>query len=1322
MDASPPRPSKWSDDAFLNQLRDLSDAAANECARTLPPDQSLAYLFTKMRVDADLPPDVVLPEAFAKFIRDARPSLQLDDLTGAEHEKLKRGQQVFMRHALPCSLILLSKSLQEGYQAPRLGKVLMMSGELESSTYRRVLGVLQMLIQVATPGSFEAKLKSDVLPASDAGLTAIKVRLMHAGLRGIAKGKFPRYTEQYGGEPISIEDMLATLIAFSWLVIDGFRILKLDLSDEDAEAYHFVWRVFARTMGVHPPGQPKSWDWVPTTVAEAREFYEAYSRRHYAPLEENEEGAMLANANLKMLARRMPPLAARIYMTRLLGPKASAALRIKQVPFLYISKAIYYNFPRFWVWLWGMIDKRPDGVAKHDRVTQSILQGLVLVEYEAGIPSYRVPREVNDIGEIVKGTQPGLNFGREQFLTQVFPAELNDIAARREALHLDAGKLRPMAATQPGKQWRPSTERNLIGLALSGGGIRSATFALGAVQALARRNCFKMFDYLSTVSGGGYMGSALSSMLNDKDAGLDGKSFPLDYETGSVEPPAIRHLRNGSNYLTGGGLLSQIRLPMIIVRGLLLNAVLVLPYVMLGAMMTAIVYPWTHSADTIAWLVFGTLALFLTYMISYPAVTWLWGRKRTWDQRNNAEIRQTWTMLLFGSAIVMAMLSGVISDVINAGEAQTRAAIEAEVLTIESTDWWKWAIFAIGAYALIRVGNLAKTAGKLTSRVLLYLLGLAAPAAVFGAYLLLLPAVARSPFLTQETSGRIYDEMMVNTDFAGTGEGVASDVTADSSLKLQRRLVHGVFLRDTTVRRALLAHGVAEIKKGAQLWFRYHDDTSSNIFDIVAIPPDAGDTLRKPFETEEGRDSVTAILDSLAWGLIREGQRPEIDSIERFMDSVVSNPRTQHYKLALNRAGDGAKFADLVRLAGGNEHGELKLIGVSFGSRPRDWWFAGAALLLFTLNGLWVDVNITSPHGFWRDRLSKVFLIRSRWFGRPTPNDALKLSEMGTVNPAVPYHLVNTSLNLTGSRVEDLPGRGSDFFMFSRRFCGSYSTGYCSSQMMEEADKHIDLGTAMAISAAATAPNSGTVTVKPLVFMLTLLNVRLDYWAPNPWYVQASSLVRQLIARVGRPGPGYLIRESIGSLHARGAFVNLSDGGHIENLAVYELLRRRCKLIVSVDAEQDPTMSCASLAKLIRYARIDLGVEIDIDLNPFNLDSVTGMTHRHWTLGTIRYGNGETGHLLYVKSSVTGDEAPYVADYRKRNPAFPQESTADQFFDEAQFESYRALGYHAMSGALKAAGTLDTSEGGGSAEELAAVRDGLGLKTARFTGATTAHS
>jgi hypothetical protein len=279
---------------------------------------------------------------------------------------------------------------------------------------------------------------------------------------------------------------------------------------------------------------------------------------------------------------------------------------------------------------------------------------------------------------------------------------------------------------------------------------------------------------------------------------------------------------------------------------------------------------------------------------------------------------------------------------------------------------------------------------------------------------------------------------------------------------------------------------------------------------------------------------------------------------------------------------------------------------------------------------------------------------------------------------------------------------------------------------MEDADNHINLGTAMAISSAATAPNAGTQTVRPIVFMMTLLNVRLDYWAPNPWYVQASSYLKRLLANAGRPGPRYLLREALGQLHARGAFVNLSDGGHVENLGIYELLRRRCKVIVCADAEQDPTMSCASLNKLIRYARIDLGIEIDINTDPLNLDEKTNFTERHWTIGTIKYGKArkndkgemvgrdETGYLLYVKSSMTGDEAPYVKDYRSRNPAFPQETTADQFFDEAQFESYRALGYHAMNGALKAMMEVDVGDGKhGTPEQLLAIRHALGLNVER---------
>ena len=384
--------------------------------------------------------------------------------------------------------------------------------------------------------------------------------------------------------------------------------------------------------------------------------------------------------------------------------------------------------------------------------------------------------------------------------------------------------------------------------------------------------------------------------------------------------------------------------------------------------------------------------------------------------------------------------------------------------------------------------------------------------------------------------------------------------------------------------------------------------------------------------------------------------------------------------------------------------GLLEVEGMRFGRQSGDWWFAGAAVLFFLLNTLWVDINITSAHGYFRDRLSRVFLIRASWFGKTSSNDQLKLSELASENPSAPYHLINTALNLAGSKVEDLPGRRSDFFMLSKRYVGSYATGYAPTPAVEKLDAQLNLGTAMAISAAAAAPNAGTTTIKPLVFLLTFLNVRLGYWLPNPWYVQATQRIRRLMVRA-RPGPWYLMREALGLLDATSAFVNVSDGGHMENLAIYELLRRRCKLIIVVDAECDPSLTCPSLATVIRYAQIDLGIQIDIDLSAFPARA-DGTSKDHWSVGTIDYGGGETGRLLYVKSSLTGDdEPPYVTDYRRRNVTFPHESTADQFFGEAQFESYRALGFHAMNKALRTVGDAGTTDA--RAAQLEMVRGAL---------------
>jgi hypothetical protein len=168
-----------------------------------------------------------------------------------------------------------------------------------------------------------------------------------------------------------------------------------------------------------------------------------------------------------------------------------------------------------------------------------------------------------------------------------------------------------------------------------------------------------------------------------------------------------------------------------------------------------------------------------------------------------------------------------------------------------------------------------------------------------------------------------------------------------------------------------------------------------------------------------------------------------------------------------------------------------------------------------------------------------------------------------------------------------------------------------------------------------------------------------------------------------------------GLLNERRWFVYLTDGGHIENLGIYELLRRRCCLIIAVDAEADPNMTFNSLVTLQRYARIDMGVRIELPWQEIRAATLTTgaaiassggpgvLTTRagpHCAIGKIYYSSGEEGRLLYVKSSLSGDESDYVVDYKRRYPQFPHETTGDQFFSEEQFEVYRALGFHAMHG------------------------------------------
>lgn len=332
-------------------------------------------------------------------------------------------------------------------------------------------------------------------------------------------------------------------------------------------------------------------------------------------------------------------------------------------------------------------------------------------------------------------------------------------------------------------------------------------------------------------------------------------------------------------------------------------------------------------------------------------------------------------------------------------------------------------------------------------------------------------------------------------------------------------------------------------------------------------------------------------------------------------------------------------------------------------------WLALFTAILAVFYFWFININFTSPHRHYRNKLAEAYLIqpaKNPKPGRPFEK-AVDLKVSGATSSAAPYHLINAALNVPGSTNPAMQGRLTDFFVFSRAFCGSPLTGYRPTTEWEAKDAHLDLGTAMAISGAAAAPQMGLGTKRRLSFWLALLNVRLGYWVRNP--VKSAGIFG------GAPGLWFLLKEMLGSMDEHSPWLYLSDGGHIENLGVYELLRRRCKYIVAIDGEQDGRMTFAALTTLQRLAAIDLGVRIDINLDDLRVNEL-GLSRSHFRLCRIEYPGQQYGYLLYVKLSLTGNEGEFLRRYRLDDPAFPHHSTADQFFTEAQFEAYRSLGEH----------------------------------------------
>jgi hypothetical protein len=343
-----------------------------------------------------------------------------------------------------------------------------------------------------------------------------------------------------------------------------------------------------------------------------------------------------------------------------------------------------------------------------------------------------------------------------------------------------------------------------------------------------------------------------------------------------------------------------------------------------------------------------------------------------------------------------------------------------------------------------------------------------------------------------------------------------------------------------------------------------------------------------------------------------------------------------------------------------------------------------------------LPINNISIHRYYRDRLMETFMPDAqKVFDNSDTRAAILANQTGlheldrdlyleTEKSDLPYHLINTNVILVESKIAKFRGRGGDNFILSPLYSGSNATGWRSTR--EFCDGSITLPSAVAISGAAANPNAGVAghgltTNAAISTLMSIFNLRLGYWAcnPDPTIQPDQSIVPSYYY----PGLWEIFKHS--KMNEKAEFVQLSDGGHFENLALYELVRRRAALIVVCDAGADPQYEFGDLANAIEKARVDFGAEIVITKNmleelipettPAQSDMKYPVAKKSYLVADIKYGNyARDGKLVYIKTTLARNLGADIHGYKRSNPDFPDQTTVDQFFDEVQFEAYRELG------------------------------------------------
>jgi hypothetical protein len=842
-------------------------------------------------------------------------------------------------------------------------------------------------------------------------------------------------------------------------------------------------------------------------------------------------------------------------------------------------------------------------------------------------------------------------------------------------------QIRQIRGLREGKPPEEVNADNKVGIACSGGGIRTATLNLGILEVLREKGILEKTDYLSTVSGGGFVGSWLTASELRHPGWV---KRPPSGSRDSMWDDSIKYLRSYSNYLSPRfGFLSadSWTMFMIWVRNTMLIQTTLAFF--LAAVMLA---PRVTGAALQRYTAFGDERLLLPLALFLFACWHILRNIKDIDTgaaaKDAGQVKVQWLIVV--PVCLFALLAGSelwrFLDKGHQGYGQL-------LLSTYGAGYWKYAIvFATVIHAVFAFFSLRKP--KTAAGV--FYAGLAAVVGTIALYSLIILIL----FLFQD-----WQENATRGSWCAFLVGGPAVVYALSlSLVLEIGML-GAYMPDerrewwSRLGAWLFIYGsgwifisvVSVLGPFVYSWVLVQGSTwiasvgTGWLLTTLAAVASSSSRATSGSKAKEKKDKVYP----LEW-LTAIGPYIFLGGLFILVAAGIHMALMQFSPWHPNEI-DSWAGAPIVR----NYWSQTESLSGTLYLAALGICMAGLALFAWR-----VDINEFSLNMFYRNRLVRCYLGASRYISRqrkPHPftgfdeKDNLMLSDFADEKQKYsgPFPILNTTLNLgaSGDLQGGIQSRQSAPFFFTPLHAGCSRPKVGFQAQSKYRDRSISMGTAVAISGAAASPNQGYHTSPVVAFLMTLFNVRLGWWMPNP---------KHLFGK-GRENPGlnfsmqYLLMELFGMAGEDSDFVNLSDGGHLENLGIYELVRRKCSLIVAGDGEQDLDMHFCSLGNMIRMCAVDHGADIDIDISRLRKDEATGLSDAHCAVGKITYSDGTQGTLIYLKSSLTGDEPTDVQQYKSEYPDFPHETTADQFFDEAQFESYRKLGRHIAEQAFEEA-------------------------------------